>query len=78
MKTLDDFAVGSRVRIGSALSWSPSTQRLAELGLVDGAVVELIRRASFGSPIEIRVLNTRICLRSTDASRFPAVEVASE
>lgn len=43
-----------------------SRGRLADLGLVPGTEVKVIRRAPFGDPIEIEVRGYRLCLRGAD------------
>jgi ferrous iron transport protein A len=40
--------------------------RLADLGLVAGTEVKVIRRAPLGDPIEIEVRGYRLCLRAED------------
>jgi len=42
--------------------------RLMEMGLIPGEVVEVIRRAPFGDPVEYRIRGVRISMRSTDAA----------
>jgi Fe2+ transport system protein FeoA len=47
-------------------------QRLMEMGLVEGATLEVIRFAPLGDPMEIRVGGYRLLLRKADAA---AIEV---
>jgi Fe2+ transport system protein FeoA len=44
-----------------------SVQRLMHLGLLTGRVVELVRRAPTGDPIEIRLLDFALSLRLREA-----------
>lgn len=72
---LSELRPGDRATVKDASALAPTTLRLMEMGVVPGAVVELIRRAPFGDPLEIRVCGTRLCLRRADAARI-AVELA--
>ena len=45
-------------------------RRLMELGLVPGTPVEMVRRAPFGDPVEIRVRDVSLSLRRTETSRI--------
>jgi ferrous iron transport protein A len=45
-------------------------QRLAALGFRAGKSVALIRRASFNGPLQVRVGNTDIILRRSEAHRI--------
>lgn len=42
--------------------------RLMEMGLVPGEVVQVIRRAPFGDPVEYRIRGVRISMRAADAA----------
>ncbi|MEZ6063914.1 MAG: FeoA family protein [Planctomycetaceae bacterium] len=50
--------------------------RLMEMGLIPGEVVEVIRRAPFGDPVEYRIRGVRISMRSSDASCVTVVPVS--
>jgi ferrous iron transport protein A len=43
-------------------------QRLYEFGLFEGEEIEVLALAPFGDPIEIRLGNTRLSLRKSEAS----------
>lgn len=45
-------------------------QRLAALGFRVGKSIALIRRASFNGPLQVRVGNTDIILRRSEANRI--------
>ena len=45
-------------------------RRLMELGLVPGTPVEVVRRAPFGDPVEIRIRDVSLSLRRTETSRI--------
>lgn len=41
--------------------------RLVELGLVPGSIVKMIQSAPLGDPIEIEIMDTKLCIRKSDA-----------
>ncbi len=43
-------------------------QRLLDLGILPGRVIEFVRFAPLGDPLEIEVLGSRISLRATEAN----------
>lgn len=44
-----------------------TTQRLMQLGLIEGERISVIRRAPAGDPIEVRVLGYSLSLRNNEA-----------
>ncbi len=54
-------------RIESLPSGLPAMTRLRELGLLPGTVVQLIRRAPLGDPLEISVRGSLLSLRRSEA-----------
>ena len=59
------IAIIQKVAVDEALY-----QRLAALGFRAGKSVALIRRASFNGPVQVRVGNTDIILRRSEAHRI--------
>ncbi len=43
------------------------TQRLLQLGIIEGERIDVVRRAPAGDPMEIRILGYSLSLRSTEA-----------
>lgn len=74
---LSQLKKGERGQIGS-VTGSPSdpvTQRLMELGMVDGSVVEVVHEAPYGGdPIAVRVRGALIALRRSEAARVELQE----
>lgn len=67
MPTLDQLDVGRAGRV-VALAGDPAlVQRLYEMGLLEGEVVEVVGFAPLGDPVEVRVGNTRLTLRKSEA-----------
>ena len=53
----------------SEISGQPSlVQRLYEFGLLEGETIEVLGFAPMGDPLEIRVGNTRLSLRASEAA----------
>ncbi len=66
--TLASMEPGQTGRIISIEAMDESLVRLAELGLITGERVKLLKRAPLGDPIEIRIMNYNLCLRKKEAS----------
>ncbi len=58
------------VRVTGIRNLSPTTLRLMEMGLVEGAQVEVDGAAPLGDPIQIRVGDDRLSIRLEDARSF--------
>lgn len=70
MKTLslDRLRPGDRGIIERVAKGQASVrQRLLEMGLYKGTLVEFVRSAPLGDPIEVRVKGTRLSLRRAEA-----------
>ncbi|MBI3396285.1 MAG: ferrous iron transport protein A [Spirochaetia bacterium] len=68
MSTLDKVSIGASATVVSVLREDGVGLRLAEMGLIPGQRITVLRSAPFGDPIEISLLNYRLCLRRADAS----------
>ncbi len=68
---------GDKVRItGFSSHTQPSyRQQLLSMGLTPNTVFEVIRRAPFGDPIQIRVRNFELSLRQQEAGVLQLEEV---
>lgn len=52
--------------------------RLSEMGLVNGTIVTVVKKAPLGDPLEISVRGYSLCIRATEAEHFLVVEVQDE
>ncbi len=68
MPALSDLHAGQRAEVLSLTGDPALVQRLYEFGLLEGEVVEFLGVAPMGDPIEIRLGNTRLTLRKTEAA----------
>ncbi len=65
--TLDGLRPGQTGIIKRLDPNHPSLIRLAEMGMINGQSVTLIRRAPLGEPIKVRVMNYDLCIRKSEA-----------
>jgi ferrous iron transport protein A len=70
---LDRFQVGDQGRITGIQADAELRQRLSALGLRDGCIVQILRKASFGGPIHVRVGTTEVIMRRIEAKRIVAM-----
>ena len=57
----------TRLRISEIRSNSPFSYRLMEMGLVEGAEIQVIRRAPLGDPLHVRLGDCDLSLRCSEA-----------
>lgn len=69
MPTLAQLRPGQRGRISSLTGSDALVQRLMEMGLFEGEAIEVIALAPLGDPIEIRLGDSRLSLRRSEAAR---------
>lgn len=76
MMKLADLRPGSTAIVTAICGKNRIASRLMEMGFVPGTLVEVLRRAPFGGPVQYRVHGVSISMRSSEASCV-SVEVAS-
>ena len=69
-QNLDSLAPGTSALISSIEADESLFHRLAALGFRTGKKIELIRCASFSGPLHVRIGNTDVILRRSEASRI--------
>lgn len=65
--TLDSLPSGQRGRVHSVGGETNVRRRLLEMGMCAGVDVEVVRRAPFGDPIELRLRGYALSLRGEQA-----------
>jgi Fe2+ transport system protein FeoA len=65
--TLADLPVGGKGTVRRVEGNPAVVQRLQEMGLVPGTLVEVVRFAPLGDPVEIRLRGFLLSLRRSDA-----------
>lgn len=68
--TLAGLEIGEQAVIREIRAGHGALRRLADMGLVPGTVVRVLRRGPFGGPIEIEVRGTSLALGYGLASRI--------
>ncbi|MEQ8350615.1 MAG: FeoA family protein [Leptospiraceae bacterium] len=68
--TLADLNPGQTGIIHSLDDSDPFLFRLAELGFVPGETVQVLKRAPLGDPLEVRVMDSSMCIRMEQARRI--------
>ncbi|MFO0911550.1 MAG: ferrous iron transport protein A [Pirellulales bacterium] len=69
MRTLDELAVGASAQVVAVVGDDQIALRLLEMGILEGEPVELIGRAPWGDPLDVRVRGYRVSIRRTEAQR---------
>lgn len=65
--TLADLDFGKAARIESVGGPRAFRRRLLELGLVPGTLVEVVRKAPLGDPLELRARGSLLSIRRGEA-----------
>ena len=69
-RTLADLAPGERARVARVSGDDGLHLRLLEMGFVPGTLVQVIKRAPFGDPLELRLRGGHTSLRRAEAARI--------
>lgn len=69
METMDMLAVGQSATVRSLGTEDTMTQRLRDLGLVEGTAVRCVLKSPTGSPAAYEIRGAWIALRRADARR---------
>jgi Fe2+ transport system protein FeoA len=67
MVTLDQLRPGESGRVARVDAAPALVQRLAEMGLLEGTAVKLVRAAPLGDPLEIELHGYFLSIRKADA-----------
>jgi len=73
---LGELPVGSRARVAEVRGGGKQQRRMLDMGMVPGAEVAVVRRASLGDPVEYRVKGTAVAMRRADADSILVEEIA--
>ncbi len=76
MATLDQLKVGQLGRVEEVLGEDALVQRLMEMGLLEGAEIEVLGFAPLGDPMEVRLSDYRLSLRRNEAARVRVTPLA--
>lgn len=67
---LAELAPGERGRVVAVRGDEAAVRRLMDLGLIRGTLVEVIRRAPLGDPLEVRLRGFMLTLRRAEAEHI--------
>jgi ferrous iron transport protein A len=68
-ETLDQIPKGRSVRVLAVTGDDPIARRLNDLGIREGTLVEVIRRAPLGDPTLFELRGYQLCLRRSESRR---------
>ena len=68
--TLDHLVPTSKARITQVHGHDGLTQRLMEMGLIEGTPVEVVRFAPMGDPMELYLHGYHLSVRKSEAARI--------
>jgi Fe2+ transport system protein FeoA len=67
--SLNELAPGARGRVTAVDGADAVSQRLMDLGLSEGSVVEVVRLAPLGDPMDLRLHGYHLSVRKAEAAR---------
>ncbi len=75
--TLAELAIGEKATILDVSGQRAYRRRLLELGLLPGTLVQVLRRAPFGDPLELSVRGTHLSIRTREAAQISVDRILS-
>jgi ferrous iron transport protein A len=73
-RTLDQLEPGERGEVVALLGRGATALRLLEMGFVPGVVVELVKEAPMGDPLELSLRGYHMSLRRAEARQIAVRE----
>ncbi|MCK4343627.1 MAG: ferrous iron transport protein A [Phycisphaerae bacterium] len=73
--SLAGVSLATRFRVTGVRSGSPLSYRLMEMGLIEGAEVQVVRRAPLGDPLQVRLGDYELSLRTSEAELIDVAAV---
>lgn len=68
MTTLDSLGPSHRGRIKTVHGSHAISQRLMEMGLIEGSTIEVVRLAPLGDPMQVSIHDYNLSLRKSEAA----------
>jgi ferrous iron transport protein A len=75
--TLREVAIGRSAKVIRLTGTGPVKRRIMDMGITKGQVIDVLRVAPLGDPIEITVRNYELSIRKADAEMIE-VELVGE
>lgn len=73
--SLARIPLSQKVRVTGIRLQGPLANRLMEMGLIEGAEVQVLRRAPLGDPLHVRLGDYELSLRSREAEMVDVANV---
>ena len=70
MLTLDQVEAGDKVQVTGFAGHSRNISRLAEMGVIAGAIIEVKHIAPLGDPMALRIKDSQLSIRKTEAKKI--------
>lgn len=67
---LSALEIGQKAVISGILGKGSARKRMIDMGMTRGSVVEVVRKAPMGDPIDFRVKGYHLTLRKTEADQI--------
>ncbi len=77
-RALSELACGERGRVMNLRGERRASNRLMELGILPGTVVEVVRKAPLRDPLELRLRGYALSIRRAEASQIFVTDVAED
>ncbi len=71
--SLAGMPLSKNCRVTGVRPGNPLAYRLMEMGVIEGAVVQVLRRAPLGDPLQVRVGDYELSLRQSEADLIEVV-----
>lgn len=75
MYTLKDAPIGSTVKVVKVHGEGPVRRRIMDMGITKDCVINLVRTAPLGDPIEVTLRGYMLSLRKADAAMIEVAPV---
>jgi Fe2+ transport system protein FeoA len=73
---LNDLQPGDRAVVKGCVMQQQVYERLSEMGLIEGTIIELVRVAPLGDPLQIKLRGYNLSLRTSEARHIQVEKIA--
>ena len=67
---VSQLKIGQKAKLGTISDAYAGRDRLAEMGFLPGTGIEVMRKAPFGDPIQVRIRGSQFAIRMADAKHL--------
>lgn len=76
LKTLRQIPIGGRARVVRVGGEGPLRRRLLDMGITKGVILQVLKSAPLGDPVEISLRGYRLSLRKSEGDRLQLDEIS--